>query len=271
MSGCDCSDITTPSDSPLNPAPRAPVSAVLITRNAAGVLDACLESLAFVDEIVVVDSASSDGTPEIAARHGARVVQKEWLGFGRQKQFAVEQARHDWVLCLDADERVSPELASSIRQALAAPVSPVYRMPRRNRFLGRWLSHGEGYPDWSPRLFNRLNARWSDDLVHEKVIYAVTPGTLTGDLMHETYDDLASYLDRQNRYSTLAARQAYDMGKRAGPFHLLASPVVRFFKFYVLRLGFLDGLPGLVHISIGCMNSYLKYAKLMELRRSDGG
>ncbi len=270
MSGCDCSDITTP-DSPLNAAPRAPVSAVLITRNAAGVLDACLESVAFADEIVVVDSASSDGTPEIAARHGARVVQKEWLGFGRQKQFAVEQAKHDWVLCLDADERVSPELAKSIRKALAAPVSPVYRMPRRNRFLGRWLSHGEGYPDWSPRLFNRLNARWSDDLVHEKVIYAVTPGTLEGDLMHETYDDLASYLDRQNRYTTLAARQAYEMGKRASPFHLLASPVVRFFKFYVLRLGFLDGLPGLVHISIGCMNSYLKYAKLMELRRSDGG
>jgi glycosyltransferase involved in cell wall biosynthesis len=117
------------------------------------VLDACLESLSFCDEIVVVDSASSDGTQELAARRGARVVQKEWLGFGRQKQFAVEQAKHDWVLCLDADERVSPQLAESIRAALAAPVSPVYRMPRRNRFLGRWLSHGEGYPDWSPRLF----------------------------------------------------------------------------------------------------------------------
>ena len=141
-------------------------------------LDSCLESLGFADEILVVDSASSDATHEIAARHGARVVQKEWLGFGRQKQFAVDQARHDWVLCIDADERVSRELAASIRQALAAPVSPVYRMARRNRFLGKWLSHGEGYPDWSPRLFNRLNARWSDDLVHEKVLYAVTPGTL---------------------------------------------------------------------------------------------
>ncbi|HEX7055241.1 MAG TPA: glycosyltransferase family 2 protein [Burkholderiales bacterium] len=251
-------------------APRAPVSVVLITRNAAGVLDACLESVSFADEIVLVDSASNDGTQDIAARRGARVVQKEWLGFGRQKQFAVEQAKHDWVLCLDADERVSPELAASIQQALANPVSPVYRMARRNRFLGRWLSHGEGYPDWSPRLFNRLNARWSDDLVHEKVLYAVTPGTLQGDLLHDSYDDLATYLERQNRYTTLAARQAYEMGKSAGPLHLLASPVVRFFKFYVLRLGFLDGLPGLVHISIGCMNSYVKYAKLMELRRSDG-
>jgi glycosyltransferase involved in cell wall biosynthesis len=243
---------------------------VLITRNAAAVLDACLESLRFCDEIVVVDSASADGTQDIAERRGARVVQKEWLGFGRQKQFAVEQARNDWVLCLDADERVSPELAASIRAALAAPASPVYRMPRRNRFLGRWLSHGEGYPDWSPRLFNRMNARWSDDLVHEKVLYAVTPGTLAGDLMHDSSDDLATYLERQNRYTTLAARQAYELGKSAGVAHLLLSPVVRFFKFYVLRLGFLDGLPGFLHISIGCMNSYMKYAKLIELRRAEG-
>jgi glycosyltransferase involved in cell wall biosynthesis len=253
----------------LNAAPRAPLSAVLITRNAAAVLAPCLESLAFADEIVVVDSGSSDGTAEIARRFGARLVQKEWLGFGRQKQYAVDQARHDWVLCLDADETVSPRLAASIQAALAEPVSPVYRMPRRNRFLGRWLSHGEGYPDWSPRLFNRMNARWSDDPVHEKVLYAVTPGTLQGDLMHDSSDDLTAYLDRQNRYTTLAARQAYELGRSAGLFHLLMSPVVRFFKFYVFRLGFLDGMPGLLHISIGCMNSYLKYAKLIELRKAD--
>jgi glycosyltransferase involved in cell wall biosynthesis len=242
---------------------------VLITRNASAVLDSCLESLSFADEILIVDSQSTDGTLDIAARRGARLVQKEWLGFGRQKQFAVDQAKHDWVLCLDADERVSDALAGSIRRALEAPVSPVYRMARRNRFLGRWLSHGEGYPDWSPRLFNRLNARWSDDLVHEKVLYAVTPGTLEGDLMHDSSDDLATYLDRQNRYTTLAARQAYELGKSSGVFHLLLSPVVRFFKFYVLRLGFLDGVPGLLHISIGCMNSYMKYAKLLELKKAE--
>jgi glycosyltransferase involved in cell wall biosynthesis len=253
----------------LNAVPRAPLSAVLITRNAAAVLEPCLESLAFADEIVVVDSSSSDATVEIAQRHRARVVQKEWLGFGRQKQFAVEQASHDWVLCLDADERVSPPLAASIRSALAAPVSPVYRMARRNRFLGRWLSHGEGYPDWSPRLFNRMNARWSDDLVHEKVLFAVTPGTLEGDLMHDSADDLATYLERQNRYTTLAARQAFEQGRSAGVLHLLFSPLVRFIKFYLMRLGFLDGLPGLLHISIGCVNSYMKYAKLIELRKAE--
>jgi glycosyltransferase involved in cell wall biosynthesis len=253
----------------LSPPPRAPLSAVLITRNAASVLEPCLDSLAFVDEIVVVDSASSDGTADIAGRKGARVVQKEWLGFGRQKQYAVEQASHDWVLCIDADERVSQELRVSIEKALAAPASPVYRMPRRNRFLGRWLAHGEGYPDWSPRLFNRLNARWSDDLVHEKVLFAVTPGTLDGDLMHDSYDDLAVYIERQNRYTTLAARQAYEQGRSATVLHLLFSPVVRFIKFYIMRLGFLDGLPGLLHISIGCINSYVKYAKLIELRRTE--
>ena len=244
------------------------MSVVIITRNAARVLPACLDSVPFVDEVVVVDSGSSDGTEAIARERGARVVQKEWLGFGLQKQFAVEQAKHDWVLCLDADERLSPELAAGIEKALAAPVSPVYRMARRNRFLGKWLSHGEGYPDWSPRLFNRLNARWSDDLVHEKVLYAVTPGTLAGDLMHDSRDDLSAYLERQNRYTTLAARQAFEKGASANLFRLLASPVVRFFKFYVLRLGFLDGMPGLVHISIGCINSYMKYAKLIELRRA---
>jgi glycosyltransferase involved in cell wall biosynthesis len=253
----------------LNPSPVNPLSAVLITRNAAAVLEPCLDSLAFADEIVVVDSGSTDGTAQIAARKGARVVQKEWLGFGLQKQFAVEQARNDWVLCVDADERVSPELAGSIQAALAAPASPVYRMARRNRFLGRWLAHGEGYPDWSPRLFNRMNARWSDDLVHEKVLFAVTPGTLRGDLMHDSSDDLSTYLERQNRYTTLAARQAFEQGRGAGALHLLFSPVVRFIKFYVMRLGFLDGLPGLLHISIGCMNSYLKYAKLIELRKAE--
>lgn len=252
----------------MDAASRAPLSAVIIARNAAAVLGPCLESIGFADEIVIVDSGSTDATLALAERHGARVVQKEWLGFGRQKQFAVDQAKHDWVLCIDTDERVSPPLAKSIVRALGAPVSPVYRMPRRNRFLGRWLAHGEGYPDWSPRLFNRLNARWSDDLVHEKVLYALTPGTLEGDLLHDSFEDLASYLERQNRYTTLAARQLFERGKQAGAGRLLFSPVVRFLKFYVFRLGFLDGLPGLLHITIGCMNSYMKYAKLIELHRA---
>ena len=147
---------------------HAPLSAVLITKNAAIRLEACLESLAFCDEIVIVDSGSTDGTAEIALGRNARVIEKEWLGFGRQKQFAVDSARNDWVLCIDADESVSPELAASIADALSRPISPVFRMARRNRFMGRWLRHGEGYPDWSPRLFDRRSARWSDDPVHRR-------------------------------------------------------------------------------------------------------
>ncbi len=246
---------------------RVPLSAVLITRNAAHAIEPCLASLAFADEILVVDSGSSDATRAIAERHGARVIEKDWLGFGRQKQFAVDEAKHDWVLSVDADERVSAPLAASIRAALEHPASPVYRMARCNRFLGRWLRHGEGYPDWSPRLFDRRKARWSDDPVHEKVLFAVTPATLAGDLLHESAENLEQYLAKQNRYTTLAARQLYERGASAGALRMLASPTVRFVKFYVVRLGFLDGMPGLVHIAIGCMNSFVKYAKLAELRR----
>ena len=247
---------------------RARLSAVLITQNAAAQLPECLASVAFCDEVVVVDSGSTDGTAQLAARYGARLVTQQWLGFGRQKQFAVEQASNDWVLCLDTDERLSPKLAASVVRALDAPAAPVYRMARRNRFLGRWLRYGEGYPDWSPRLFDRRRARWSDDAVHEKLLCAATPGTLEGDLLHHSAEDLGRYLEKQNRYTALAARQLYERGLRAGMLELAFSPLLRFVKFYLLRLGFLDGLPGLIHISIGCMNSFMKYAKLIELRRN---
>ena len=246
---------------------RLPLSAVVITLNAASQLEACLRSLCFCADIVVVDSGSTDGTQELARRHGARVIDCPWRGFGPQKQFAVEQAAHDWVLCIDADERVSAALQASLHETLRAPAFSAYRFPRCNRFMGRYLRHGEGYPDLSLRLFDRRRARWSDDAVHEKVVTDAAIGTLRGDLMHDSAESIESYLHKQNRYTTLAAEAAYAQGKRASTAQILLSPLVRFIKFYVFRLGFLDGLPGLVHILIGCGNSFSKYAKMAALQR----
>ena len=248
------------------PLARQPLSAVLITRNAAAQIEACLGSVAFCDEVVVVDSGSTDATVEKAERLGARVLHAEWRGFGPQKQLAVAQASHDWVLCIDADERVSEALRAGIEAALAAPSCHAYRFARCNRFLGRYLRHGEGYPDWSLRLFDRRHARWSDDTVHEKVLAEGAVGRIKGDLFHDSAETLDGYLAKQRRYTTLAAQAAVAAGRRASYAHALLSPLLRFFKFYFFRLGFLDGLPGLVHILVGCGNSFAKYAKMLGLR-----
>jgi len=251
------------------PASRQPLSVAIITLNAAAQLEACLQSARFADDIVVVDSGSTDGTQSLAERFGARVIQQDWLGFGPQKQFAVEAAQHDWVLCLDADERVTPELQAAIETSLATPTAAAFRFPRCNRFLGRYLKHGEGYPDWSLRLFDRRRARWSDDAVHEKVVADGPVGELRGDLLHESAESLATYLGKQNRYTTLAAEMALAAGKRASFGRIALSPLIRFIKFYVIRQGFRDGLPGLIHIVIGCFNSFLKYSKMLERQNSD--
>lgn len=258
------------SDSPsVPPSPVLPhaLSVVVITLDAATQIGDCLAAAAFADELLVVDSGSRDATVEQAQARGARVIHEAWRGFGPQKQFAVEQARNDWVLCLDADERLTPELAAAIRAELAAPRCMAYRFARCNRFLGRYLRHGEGYPDWSLRLFHRGHARWSDDAVHEKVIVRGAVGTLAGDLLHDSAESLDSYLAKQNRYTSLAATEAVARGKQVSTARLLLSPLLRFIKFYLLRRGFLDGVPGLVHTLIGCGNSFTKYAKMLEIRR----
>jgi len=251
------------------PASRQPLSVAIITLNAVSQLAACLESVRFAEEIVVVDSGSSDGTQALAEQYGARVIQQEWLGFGPQKQFAVQAASHDWVLCLDADERVTPALQAAIENALGKPSAAAFRFPRCNRFLGRYLKHGEGYPDWSLRLFDRRQARWSGDAVHEKVEADCAVGELQADLLHDSAESLASYLTKQNRYTTLAAEMALAAGKRASFGRIALSPLVRFIKFYVVRQGFRDGLPGLIHIAIGCFNSMMKYSKMLERQNAN--
>jgi glycosyltransferase involved in cell wall biosynthesis len=250
--------------------PLAPLtlSVVVITRDAGTELAECLDSAGFAAEIIIVDSGSVDNTVEIARSRGARVIEHAWLGFGPQKNFAVAQASHDWILSLDADERVTPALADGIRAVLAAPRFNAYMMPRRNRFLGRWLQHGEGYPDWNLRLFHRRHARWSGDAVHEHVLADGPVGRLAGDLLHASAESLDAYLAKQNRYTTLQAEALYARGERSSTLRLVLSPLVRFIRFYVLRAGFLDGVAGFAHIGIGCFNSFCKYAKLRALEQS---
>lgn len=247
---------------------KLPLTVAVIALNAEAQLGDLLASVGFADEVLVVDSGSTDGTVALAEARGARVVRQAWLGFGRQKQFAVAAARNDWVLCLDVDERVTPRLADSIRQALAGGRYKAWRMARRNRFLGAWLAHGEGYPDWSLRLFHRAHAGWSNDEVHEAVLTTSEVGRLDGDLLHDSAEDVSTYMAKQNRYTTLHAQALYRQGVRAGYARLFVNPVVRFLKFYFLKLGFLDGGPGFAHVVIGCNNTFHKYLKLIELQRA---
>ena len=246
---------------------KLPLSLVVITRDAAVDIADCMASAPFAAETLIVDSGSRDDTVEIARRRGARVIEREWMGFGPQKQFAAGQAAHDWLLCIDADERVSPALAMSIDALFAHgdPGACAYALARRNRFLGRWLAHGEGYPDWTVRLFDRRRARWSDDPVHESVIANGPVARLDGDLLHASAESLDAYIAKQNRYTSLQAAALHARGTRAGAVHLALSPLARFIRFYVLKLGFLDGAAGFAHIAIGAFASFLKYAKLRAL------
>lgn len=244
-----------------------PLSLIVITRDAAHEIAACLASAPFAAEAVVVDSGSRDDTVAIAGAAGARVIAHAWEGYGPQKNFAVAEAAHDWVLCLDADERVSPELAAAIREAFARGTPSVagYAIARRNRFLGRWLAHGEGYPDRNVRLFDRRRARWSTDPVHEKVAADGPVESLGGDILHHSAESIDAYIAKQNRYTTLQAEAMHAAGETAGTARLVLSPLARFLRFYVVKLGFLDGVAGFAHVAIGAFASFLKYVKLRAL------
>ena len=240
---------------------RKQLSVTIITLNEERRIGKCIKSVSFADEIIVVDSGSRDRTVEIAKQAGAQVIHQDWLGYGRQKQFAVEQTVNDWVLCLDADEWLSPELSQSIQSVLEHPEFSAYQFPRRNRFMGRWLRYGEGYPDWSLRLFDRNHAHWSEDEVHEKVVPDGDVGRISGDLMHESEETMQQYLEKQDCYTTLQVQTRPSQVKITGHIRMVISPVIRFVKFYFIKLGVLDGIPGLLHILIGCRNSFMKYKK----------
>jgi glycosyltransferase involved in cell wall biosynthesis len=233
----------------------------------------CLSSLAFCDEILLVDSHSSDRTREIARAHGARVIERDWPGHVAQKEFAIRQASHEWVLCVDADERVSAALRGEI-EALREGGFPSYvgwRFPRLVNYLGTWVRHGTWYPDLQLRLFDRRRGRWGGHDPHDRVEMdaGARVGRLRGDLFHFPYRSFADHLRTIDQYTTLMARGMFQRGRRVGFSDLFLRPWVRFTRFYLLRCGFLLGWTGLVLALLAAHYVRLKYMKLLLLERNE--
>jgi len=247
---------------------RATCSAVVIARNEQERLGTCLASLTWADEIVVVDAESTDRTVEVASAFTDRVVVRPWPGFAAQKNFAAGQARYDWILSVDADEEVSAELQVDILRVLGGEGGPAgYALPRRNIFWGRWIRHGGLYPDWQIRLFRRGHGRFVERAVHESVEIQGEVQRLRGPLIHRSYDSVAQFLERADRYSSLAASELVQSGARIGPALLVLRPLGRFVTMYILRGGFLDGMPGLLLAGLYAYYVFIRSAKVWEKTR----
>lgn len=241
------------------------VSAIIITKNAGATLRRCLDSLQWADEIVVVDSGSTDDTAEIARSLGARVhATPDWPGYGPQKNRALEAASGEWVLSLDADEWLTPEGQAEIRQAIAGSAPhAAYSLPRRSSFCGRYMKHSGWWPDHVVRLFRRGAARFSDDLAHERLIVDGTIGRLKQPLMHEAVVDLDQMLGKMNAYSTASAVMLARRGRRASLAGALLHGGWAFMRTYFFRLGILDGREGFILAVANAEGSYYRYVKLM--------
>jgi glycosyltransferase involved in cell wall biosynthesis len=244
----------------------------VITLNEEDRLGDCLASAPFAAEKIVVDSLSTDRTREVAAAGGARVVPQAFLGHVQQKNLAVSLATTEWVLCLDADERLSPELAGQIEEALGRDEVPdAFSMPRRNHYLGRWIDHGGWYPDRKVRLFRRDRARWGGVNPHDHVQVEGATECLTGDILHYPYRSVSDHLKQIDFFTTIAAREKYDRGKRGGFARMLLHPPWKFLRMYFLRAGFLDGRAGFAVAALGSWYVFLKYLKLWEMTRRGRG
>jgi glycosyltransferase involved in cell wall biosynthesis len=249
------------------------LSVVLITRNEAARLRPCLESVAFAGEIVVVDSGSTDNTVDIARSFGAKVTQTtDWPGFGPQKNRALDLATGDWILSIDADERVTPQLRQSIEAAVREPRFDAYAVSRRSSFCGQYMNHSGWYPDRVVRLARRGTARFSDALVHEKLEARGAVGLLIGELLHESYADLESVLEKANRYSSAGALSLHRKGVRGSLGKALGHGLWAFLRTYLFKSGFRDGRLGLMLALANAQETYYRYAKLWLLQRAqDGG
>ena len=245
------------------------LSACIITFNEADRIEACLRSVSFCDEIIIVDAHSTDGTRELAAALGARIIERDWPGYRSQKQFAVDAARHDWVLCLDADERVSEPLRAEILalRALGFAAAAGFSVPRITDYFGRFLRHGNAYPDRLVRLFDRRRGGWSGYEIHENTRVQGRTAKLRGRLEHYAYRSLADHHNRMQRYAELMAQAMYERGQRCGLVRVLVNPQWRFVRGYLLRLGFLDGWRGLVFALIEANYVRRKYLGLYARSR----
>ena len=250
------------------PASRPPISGVVICLNEADRIGRCLESLTFCDEIVVVDSGSTDGTREAARRYTDVVIEQPFLGYVKQKNFALERATHDWVVCLDADEALSPELRAAVLAAVSreGPAAG-YELDRITHYLGIWHDHGEWYPDWQLRVFRRSRGHWAGLDPHDRVELDGPAEKLRGRLLHWNYRSLSEHIQTTDRFSARMARSLQESGTRFRVSDLVLRPLVRFFKGYVLRQGFRNGIPGLVVSAATAYYVFMKYAKLWELER----
>jgi glycosyltransferase involved in cell wall biosynthesis len=245
------------------------LTVTVITYNEGENIAAALDSVSWADEIIVVDSHSTDDTVAIARKQATRVIVRDWPGYSEQKNFAADEASHDWVLSMDADERVTPELATEIRGLLQQePAARGYRVRRVSRYLGRWIRSTDWFPDYQLRLYDRRAGRWNGLRIHESFrLESATPAHLQGELQHYAYRDIPHHLRKIDAYTTLIADQWMDEGRRASATRLVMHPMMAFVRNYLLRRGFRDGVPGLV---ISILNSYyvfLKFAKLWERQR----
>lgn len=244
------------------------LSVIIITHNEARHISECIDSVAFADEVIVVDSGSDDGTPDIARARGAKVVvTDDWPGFGPQKNRAVDLASCEWVLSLDADERVTPELAEAIQAELLHPKADAYRIARLSSFCGRWIRHSGWWPDYVLRLFRRGTARFTDVVVHERVQASGEVATLPGHFLHYAYPNLESLLHKSNRYSSDAAAMMHAKGRRATLSGAVGHSLWTFFRIYLIRRGFLDGKEGFILAVAAAHGSFFRYSKLWLLNR----
>ncbi|HBG92634.1 MAG TPA: glycosyltransferase family 2 protein [Nitrospiraceae bacterium] len=243
-----------------------PVSIVIVTKNEEANIEAALDSVKDAAEIVVIDSFSSDRTVEICRKYTDKVFRKEWEGYARQKQAAVDLAADPWVFILDADERFTPELKAEIINAIEENRHDGFYVPRKNFFMGRWIRHGGWSPDYTLRLFRKNAGRVEDREVHEKVVVNGSVSYLKNPLVHYTYNSVSDYLKRLDSYSTLAAKELKKTGVTPNALDFLIRPPFTFIKMFFFRLGFLDGRYGLVLAVLYSYYTFLKYAKTWELK-----